>query len=699
MTPPEKRDKGTRIIPRGAHSKPSDGAGHPAGRAPAEAVGSPSGLLPEAVGSPSGLLPEAVGSPSGTLPEPPPPLPAGPLAAATPAIVRSAATLPAPPQEPTTDLQRWAATFGAEPRVSVPLAEASSSRPIARPEPARKDPVIPPSDNASARRYAVESVLGRGGVGEVDLVLDRDLGRKVAKKRLRSEFRNEPLLIQAFLEEAMIAGALEHPGIVPVHDIGVSPGEGPWYTMKRLQGEPLATILSRLRGAYLDTLKQWPLARLVEVFVQALRAVAHAHQRGVVHCDLKPGNILVGELGEVVVVDWGLAKVLGEGGLHQARSRLWSGSPGYMPPEQATSEDVSLIDTRADIWALGAILYELMTLVVPQALVDGSVPEPATDGSFAPLVSLKRRATLGPYRREIPPELEAVCERALALQPFERFGNVLDVLAAVEGWLQGTRERERREARVVSAAAAVDAVLLSGGGDIARIAEAADSLIDALRESPTRPELHWRGSSLYWLVFRELHKSKLADVRAAATTLLDRLAALVVPEPGLGQDIDPWIDALDEVADEAPRVRSLSNRLKALHATPLFAGLGGHELLPVASAVEVKKVPAGHALFHEGEPGDALWLLISGEVAVLAGGKRLSTMRPPACFGEIALVDRSTRTASVVAETDVLALTLTAEKFDGLVRRHGAIAMGVMRLLAERLRTATTREIAGREPS
>jgi len=621
-------------------------------------------------------------------------------ALAVPAVSPSAAlAVPAsePSLGPTTDLQRWAATFGAEPRVSVPEAEAPKSRPSPRPAAARADAGT--SDNATARRYAVESALGRGGVGEVDLVLDRDLGRKVAKKRLRSEFRNEPLLIQAFLEEAMIAGALEHPGIVPVHDIGVSPGEGPWYTMKRLQGEPLATILSRLRGAYLETLKQWPLARLVEVFVQALRAIAHAHQRGVVHCDLKPGNILVGELGEVVVVDWGLAKVLGEGGLHQARARLWSGSPGYMPPEQATSEDVSLLDTRADIWALGAILYELMTLVLPQALGDGTVPEPQNDRSFAPLVTLKRRATLGPYRREIPPELEAVCERALALEPELRFDSVLEMLAAVEGWLQGTRERERRETRVVVAAAAVDAVLMSGAGELARIAEAADLLIDALRDSPTRPELNWRGSALYWFVFRELHRSGSLEVRAQATTLLDRLAGMVVPEPGEGQDIGPWLEALDEVADEAPRVRSLSNRLKALHATPLFAGLGGHELLPVASAVEVKKIPAGQALFHEGEPGNALWVLVSGAVTVLAGGKRLSTLQPPACFGEIALVDHSTRTASIVAETDVLALTLTAEKFDRLVRRHGAIAMGVMRLLAERLRTATAREVAGRPPS
>jgi len=182
--------------------------------------------------------------------------------------------------------------------------------------------------------------------------------------------------------------------------------------------------------------------------------------------------------------------------------------------------------------------------------------------------------------------------------------------------------------------------------------------------------------------------------REVATPLLDRLAGMVVPAPE-GSAIAPWLEALDAVAADAPRVHALASRLRALHATPLFATLGGHELLPVASAVRVKKVPAGAALFVEGEPGDALWVLVSGQVRVEAGGKPLNTLEAPACFGEVALVDRSTRTASVIAETAVIALTLTAERFDELVAHHGAIALGVMRLLAKRLRLATTREIAG----
>lgn len=658
MGPTDKREKATRPLPRG--SRP----------ATTEATEAAESLEPF-------QMRESASPP-----------PAGAIAAAA----------PHPAADPVTDLHRWARGIGAEPRVSVPDPTSSGSRPSTARGGSTPPPRAPSPGQAGAR-YALESPLGRGGVGEVDLVIDRDLGRRVAKKRLRAELRSEPLLVRAFLEEAMIAGALEHPGIVPVHDIGVSPEEGPWYTMKRLQGEPLSTILSRLRGAHRETLHAWPLPRLVEVFVQVLRAVAHAHERGVVHCDLKPGNVLVGELGEVVVVDWGLAKVLGEGGKDQARASLWSGSPGYMPPEQATSEDTSLIDTRADIWALGAILYELVTLVVPQAEPDGTVPEPPTDGTFPPLVPIRRRAAVGPYRREVPPALATVCERALASRPDDRYDDVRLMLADVDQWLQGTRERERREARITAAAAAADRVLALGVGDPEIVEQAVAQIVDTLREAPGRPELEWRGSSLYWRIFRGLHLGELG--RERATTLLDRLADTVVPAPeGSGErgagDIGPWLEALDEVAADAPQVRALASRLRALHAAPLFSSLGGHELLPVASAVEVRKVKAGGHLVSEGEPGDALWVLVSGRVHVEAGGQRLTTMQPPACFGEIALIDHAPRTASVIADTDVVALTLTADRFDGLVRRHGAIAMGVMRLLSERLRGATAREIAAR---
>lgn len=582
---------------------------------------------------------------------------------------------------PLTDLLRWARAHGAEPQLNL-----DNTPPVG--------PVAPVAAQPATTRYAQEGLLGRGGVGEVDLVLDHDLGRRVAKKRLRQEYRADPTLLQAFLEEAMITGALEHPGIVPVYDIGVSSGEGPWYTMKRLEGESLSTILSRLRHGHTETAVRWPLPRLIEVFVQVLRAVAHAHERRVIHCDLKPSNVLVGELGEVVVVDWGLAKVMGEGGKNQARSRLWSGSPGYMPPEQALSDDFEALTVASDIWALGAILYELMVLVVPQAGADGVVPEPTEDIPYPLVHDLRTRARIGPHRRAVPPALGVVAERAIRNAPLDRYLSAREMLVEVEEWLEGSREQTRREEQVLAAARTADRVLVAGVSELATIEEAALSLTAALELQPGRAELVWRASALYWHAFRQIHLE--ADHRKRLAVVLDRLASSVVPAPDSDSAIAPWLEALDEVAAEAPQVKALAERLRALHATPLFASLDGHELLPVASAVEVVRKHAGEALFREGEPGDALWVLVRGEVEVVAQSKVLNVLGPPACFGEIALVDRSTRTASIIARTEVEALTLTADRFDVLVKKHGGLAVGVMRLLAERLRRATDREL-GRE--
>ncbi|MCC6621807.1 MAG: protein kinase [Deltaproteobacteria bacterium] len=578
-----------------------------------------------------------------------------------------------------TDLSRWARAHGALPQVVLPAAPA---------------PRVTQGD-----RYVLERILGRGGAGDVELVFDRDLGRRVARKKLRPEHRQDATLLQAFLEEAMLTGALEHPGIVPVHDIGVLPGEGPFYTMKRLMGEPLSTLLSKLRARDPDAVKRYDLPRLVEIFLQVLRAVAYAHERGVIHCDLKPGNVLVGVLGEVVVVDWGLAKVLGEGGQHQARSRLWSGSPGYMPPEQAESPDIDKLDRRSDVWALGAILYEILTLVVPHADDTGKAPD---DGSWRPILPASRRA---PQGRFVPMELEAIADRALAKTPADRYPSVLALLGEVEAWLVGAREKERRDAAVHAAAREVDQALMrtaSAGGrlDAANLdawSRARATLVEALDVVPERPELLRRASALYWCIFRALHGEERAapELVFAAAVLLDGLAAIRAPEAEHG--LEPWLDALDELAESghAPHAARLAARVRLLRKTTIFGALGGHELVPLAAAVEERHVPAGQALFHEGETGDALWVLERGEVVVSAAGQRLATLGPPECIGEIAMAQRGgTRTATVVAETDVDALSLTGHRFDELVRRHGAVALGLIRVLAERLRTATARELA-----
>ena len=214
---------------------------------------------------------------------------------------------------------------------------------------------------------------------------DVDLGRDLAVKVLLERHANRPDVAQRFIEEAQIGGQLQHPGVVPVYDIGRF-GDRPFFTMKLVKGQTLAAIL----GERTDPTADRP--RLLAIALQVAQAMAYAHAKGVIHRDLKPANIMVGAFGEVQVMDWGLAKVLAEGGVadeerasrsHQtpedvttirtARSTGSHGSfgtqteagsilgtPAYMPPEQA-SGDVSLLDRRADVFALGAILCEILT--------------------------------------------------------------------------------------------------------------------------------------------------------------------------------------------------------------------------------------------------------------------------------------------------------------------------------------------------
>src|SRR5262249_7426644 len=153
-------------------------------------------------------------------------------------------------------------------------------------------------------RYQVLGTIAQGGMGCVLRARDPVLGRDLAVKVLLDRHQGQPGLLGRFVEEAQIAGQLEHPGIVPVHELGESADGGPYFTMKLVQGQTLAALLAARRGPADE------LPRLLKVFEQVCQAVAYAHSQGVLHRDLKPANVMVGEFGEVLVCDWGLAKVL-----------------------------------------------------------------------------------------------------------------------------------------------------------------------------------------------------------------------------------------------------------------------------------------------------------------------------------------------------------------------------------------------------
>ena len=256
----------------------------------------------------------------------------------------------------------------------------------------------------SGSKYRLLAALGRGGMASVYAAEDVELGREVALK-ITLTLDPDGSLAERLLREARILARLEHPGIVPVHDVGRLPDGRIFYVMKWVRGRRLDEMLPEMPE--LD-------ARL-RIFERICEAVAFAHAHGVVHRDLKPENIMAGQFGEVLVMDWGVAKVLRESDIATAQRSTQTaqdtpftqdgtrvGTPGFMAPEQVRGERES-VDARTDVWGLGAILH---------VLLHGSLPG-------GPAVS---------SRGTVPRPLHAVLERALAQEPSQRYADA-DALA------------------------------------------------------------------------------------------------------------------------------------------------------------------------------------------------------------------------------------------------------------------------------
>ena len=345
-------------------------------------------------------------------------------------------------------------------------------------------------DLATVERYDELDTIGEGGMGEVIACRDRVIGRLIAKKAMRRTTGAPPRTEARaqFLREARVQGQLEHPAIVPVYDVGRDRGGRIFFTMKRVTGHTLASVLDALRAGDPETQRRFGRHRLLSAFQLVCQCIDYAHQRGVVHRDLKPANIMFGDFGEVYVLDWGVARVgtspLGITlGIPDTPSGI-GGTPGYMPPEQLA--ETAPVDGRSDIYALGAILFELLTW------------EPLHAGSdVAELVASTRRgadtrASVRCPDRDVPPELEAICARATALAPEDRPATVHELSEAVERFLEGHRDVELRRdiaARHVAEARRQADVALEGGigADDAR-SRALGEIGRALALRPDAPE-------------------------------------------------------------------------------------------------------------------------------------------------------------------------------------------------------------------
>src|SRR6185503_10418077 len=281
-------------------------------------------------------------------------------------------------------------------------------------------------------RYRLVELLGQGGMATIYRARDNQLERDVAVKILRPEYGADPDFIDRFRHEAQSAASLNHPGIVAVHDYGTDPA-GPFIVMELVEGEDLATIVRRT-GA----LPPRAAARLV---AQSARAVAAAHDRGFVHRDVKPGNILVTREGRVKVTDFGIARALAESALTLPGTTL--GSVHYFSPEQARGE---MATQASDIYSLGIVLYELLTgrrpwtgdtaAAIATARLTGAVPSPSA------------------VHGGIPPTLESIDRKALAPNPEERFASAAEMAESLEAFLGEERADHGSRAGVAGAAVA-----------------------------------------------------------------------------------------------------------------------------------------------------------------------------------------------------------------------------------------------------
>ncbi|MFT7463613.1 MAG: sulfatase activating formylglycine-generating enzyme [Pseudohongiellaceae bacterium] len=306
------------------------------------------------------------------------------------------------------------------------------------------------ADGEHPERYRTGPELGRGGMGKVLEVRDVLLDRTLAMKMALNAGGTDPLAsrhLGRFLDEARITSQLDHPGIVPVHDLGVSDDGTPYYTMKRVRGRTLRQVMSD---------GDWSTARVVSVLLSVCEAMSYAHAKGVIHRDLKPANIMVGRFGEVHVMDWGLVRVMadaaepGISGAESARTEPVDqslrtpdsslataegdtlGTPAYMAPEQAWGRLAELGPTT-DVYAIGAMLYRLLA-GAPPYMASGEIRD---NRPVHERVKERPPLSVSQTAPDAPGELVAICEQAMARNPQERFADMGAMADQLRAWLEG----------------------------------------------------------------------------------------------------------------------------------------------------------------------------------------------------------------------------------------------------------------------
>ena len=390
--------------------------------------------------------------------------------------------------------------------------------------------------------------LGRGGMGRIHPATDRNLLRHVALKRLAKELVTEPFYRDGFVAEAQITGQLEHPNIVPVHELSLDASGVPYFTMKLVQGAGFHHWLLDPNRPPGSTAR---LEEGLEIFLKVCDALAYAHHRGVIHRDLKPDNIIVAGFGQVYVMDWGLARLSrtrpASGKNAQMEAPGPVGTPAYMSPEQARGNPAEM-NERSDVFGLGAILYEIVTGRTPYGPeLDGDrIIELAKSGRVIPVEQAARN--IGVSRR-----IRNIINRAIAPRPEDRYASVVDLQRDVHAFLLGGLHLPRQ--------AFADGQLIIREGDTG---EAAYIIVSgrcrAFRKTDQGEE------TLQTMeagdVFGEV-ALLLDEPRAASVVALEPCTLLVLDRATLseGLGVEGWTGAL--VRALAQRFRDLEQRVRS----------------------------------------------------------------------------------------------------------------------------------------
>lgn len=536
-------------------------------------------------------------------------------------------------------------------------------------------------------RYTVEGEIARGGMGAVLRAWDEDIRRYIAMKVVLDQGTTEeqaasrridPDKLARFLEEAQVTGQLEHPSIVPVHELGLDSTGRVYFTMKLVKGRDMRAIYDLV----FQSKEGWNETRALNVLLKVCEAVAYAHKKGVIHRDLKPGNVMVGDFGEVYVMDWGLARVIGRKDRHDLRiaSDIGStrsvhterrderedtpdspiltmdgavvGSPAYMSFEQA-SGDTMAIDSRSDVYAIGAMIYHLLTRQMPYvptgALVSGR--------TILGMILQGPPQKLTALRRDVPGELAAICERAMARKPEDRYSTTLELSEDLRAYMENRvvrayrtgawaelRSWTRRNRGTAAALAGVAGSLLAGGllvleaqaatgerdelladlGYVHNLVNSADLLWSGLPE--VAPELKT------WLMAAdeakartgryELQTQDATEASQASAIMVRRLLEVEIPAlqrvRGRVQGLLASATTLVSRTVESPEAQGRWNvAIEAIAASPRYGGL---RIRPQIGLLPLWENPQTNLW--------EFWVILSGDEPVTSGIHRLSTVRP-----------------------------------------------------------------------